>query len=299
MSEEQMTTEETEALDAMRDDPPVVAEEPKIEAKEPTEEPEAKQEAEPKAEENEEPKAEFKSTRSDEKPPEGFVPHQAMHAERESRKRVETELAELKAWKEAQEAQTATEAPKWVDPLEDPEGHRIYSEHQAKAITDRLDAQDAQAKQANAQAARASQASQFEQEFAATTPDYSDAAQFMHNSRISELRAQGYGDAEIGQQIAIDANALFDAAQNIGMNPAQMLYFRAQSAGYTKKDTPAPVDAGAKISQMANSQNQTQGMGSAGGGEQAGRITAAQLADMTEAQLAKVSEEDIAAAMGG
>jgi len=298
MSEEELTPEETQAMGEMQADAPVDVKEPEVTPEKEAEQEEPKQEA-AAAEEKAEEKGEFKSTRGDEKPPEGFVPHQAMHAERENRKRVESELAELKAWKDAQEAKSAEQPPQWVDPLEDPEGHRRFSEYQAKALTDRLDAQEAQTRQTNNQAARASQANQFEQEFAAKTSDYQDAAQFMHNHRISELRAQGYGDAEIGQQISADANAIFDAAQSIGMNPAQMLYFRAQSAGYTKADKPAGDDAGAKIAKLSESQSQTQGMASAGGAEQSGKITAAQLAEMSEAELAKVSNEDIAAAMGG
>ena len=62
------------------------------------------------------------------KPPEGFVPHGAMHQERVKRQEMERKLAELEAQiKPAEEA-----VPEWKDPIEDPAGHRAWTEYQAK-----------------------------------------------------------------------------------------------------------------------------------------------------------------------
>lgn len=292
MSEEEYTPEESKALEEMQAEPSEAVSEPETEA---TADTEAAADTEAVSE-HEAKEPEFKSSRTD-KPPEGFVPHAAMHAERENRKRVEAELAKMQEWREAQEAKVATPKPEYVDPLEDPEAHRRWEEHRDGELKSRLDAMEASNEQQMQSRQRAADAGRLEREFTATTPDYADAAKYLHESRVTLLRGQGYGDAEIQSQIADDANAIFDAARTMGMNPAQMVYYRAQSAGYAKgADT---KDIGSQITARETAQRETRGLGSAGGGEQSGRLTAMQLSEMSEDQLAKVSADDIRAAMGG
>jgi hypothetical protein len=104
----------------------------------------------------------------------------------------------------------------------------------------------------------------------------------------------GYGDQEIVAQIQQDANGIFNAAQASGMNPAELLYLRAKSAGYQPQQTEAK-----KMEAQATAQKQTQGLGSGGGAAQSGKYTAAQLAEMSEDELAKVPDDQLAAAFGG
>lgn len=280
MTEQEFTPEEQEALDAMQadtggDSAPVAPSEPAAAP------PEAPAKAEPQ----------------DSKPPEGYVPHQAMHEERMRRRELEQKLADLEAkWQEAQKPKA--EPPKYVDPIEDPEGFRKWAEHaQSQASEQARAMQEAQQRAATEQA-RIQQATRLEREFAAKTPDYQDAAAFLLNSRVAELRSMGYDDTAIGAQIRQDTNALFDAATHIGMNPAELLYYRATQSGYAKA---APAPSPAPVEQMqakARAQQQTRGLGSAGAA-QGGGYTAEQLAGMSEAELAKVPAEEIAKVFGG
>lgn len=294
---EELTPEETAAMEAMESDTSVELEEPK----EPVQE---EQQPEPKEpEETKEAEPEFKTTR--EKPPEGFVPHQAMHAERMKRQELEGQLAELTKWKEQQEAAAVqAQEPQWADPLVDPEGFKRYQDHQQSKLNDQIQAQNKQFADQQALNARVASAQRFEAEFKTTTPDYDDAARFIQEKRVNDLRAAGHGDQAIVQQIAQDANAIFEAGERLGMNPAQLLYMRAQAEGYTKAPDPAAQAAqtaeaeAAKITALAEAQKETQGLGTTGG-KQGGQITAAQLAEMSEAELAKVSDDDIRRAMGG
>lgn len=284
MSKEEMTAEEQSALEAMQAPEKAEHEEPQGE---PTSE-------EPKIEQ--EPAGEFKSSRS-EKPPEGFVPHGAFHAEREQRKALEQRLADLEAKMQPQKEEE--KAPEWVDPLIDPEGFRKYDEHRTRQLQDRLDRQEQERQEAVQRQERFQEAQRLEAEFAERTPDYQDAAKHLHEARIQELRNQGMADAEIPQQIAKDANMMFDAARQIGWNPAELLYQNALRRGYQPKarqqEQPSAAD---KMESLAKAQRETQSIGTTGGGDTSGRLTAAQLADMSEDEMRQLDPKEIARVMG-
>ena len=297
MSREELTESEQELLAVMKaaDEPDAepAKEEPGV-TTEPTEG--ANEASSEVAKDPDAKEPEFKSSRTDDKPPEGYVPHQAMHAERTRRQELERRLEALEA---AQAPKEEEPAPEWADPVIDPEAHRKWQEHQNAQMQARLDAIEANTKEQGEVRQRFETAERLEREFMAENPDYGAAVQHLHASRVAELRGQGMADAEISAQISKDANALFDAAQMIGMNPAQLLYQRAHQAGYTKEEQPAQTDDGDKIVALAEAQKNTQGLSSAGGGEQKGKLTASQLAEMSEEEMAKLSPEQIRAAMGG
>ena len=296
---EEFTAEEQEALEAMEADTGEMTEAPMESAPEvPADEPEAKPEPVAKTEEAEEkPEApEFKSQRSNDKPPEGFVPHQAMHAERVKRQELEKKIADLEA-----KLEPAAEAPQYADPILDPEGYRKWAEHQAAQPTNAIAEMQKQQQEQAQYVQMQHSISQSEAEFRATTPDYDDAAQFMLTARQSELLGMGYSQQEVQAQIQADVKALYEGANMLNMNPAQAAYLRAQQMGYKKAPAepakPDPAPATQKIQAAAHAQQQTQGAnGAAGGG---GTITAQMLADMSEAELAKLSPEDFERAMGG
>lgn len=292
---DELTAEEQTALEAMEKNEPIELAEPD---KEPEKEPETEQVeakvSEEKAEESgKEP--EFKSSRSDEKPPEGFVPHQAMHAERVKRQEAERRLQEY----EAAQAKPEAKAPEYADPLIDPAGHRQWAEFQAAKSQQSIEQMQQQQQQQIETQQRVQEASRFEQEFMAKTPDYNDAMQFLQTSRVSELRAQGLGDQEINKQIMTDANSIFDAAKTAGMNPAELLYMQSKSRGFA---APAPAPEGPseaeKVVALAAAQKSTEGV-STTGAPQEGKLTVAALADMSEQELSKLSDEDFKRVMGG
>lgn len=310
MSDTDLTAEEQAALEAMQSettdtqaettDPQPVEAEATDDRPDPVEEVEkAVESLEGKADEGEKDEPKARRAKADDAPPDGYVPHGALHAEREARKALQKQLEELQAWKQSQENPPEPE-PQYVDPIEDPEGFKRYDEHRQKKLETQFEQFQQQQQRQAQQQSRLREAAMLEQEFAAKTPDYQNAAEHLHNARLRELQMQGYAQHEAEAQIAQDATRLFVAAKAIGMNPAQLLYMRAQEAGYTpqKPATPAPVPDDQRIEALANAQAQTRGVGSAGGSEQSGQLTAAQLANMSEAELAKVPDEVIARAMG-
>lgn len=289
--EEEYTAEEQAALTEMMSAPSDVAEEPKPEPE--PEAPEATPEEPEKVAEEGGPG--FKSSQT-EKPPEGFVPHGALHAEREKRKALE---AKVEALEQAVAPKVKEETPKWVDPLIDPEGFKKWNDWNTKQITDRLDGITTQSEQAAKAQERMQEAQRFEAEFAATTQDYGEAVKFLHAHRVTELTAQGLSAAEINARIAADAGAIFDSAKAIGWNPAEMLYQTAIRAGYTKAAKQNGLSEAEKVVALDKAQKMTEGVGKSGGGEQSGKLTLAQLADMSEAELAKVDPAEIRRVMGG
>ena len=127
MAVEELTSEEAAALEAMKNDTGEgIEQEQKAQEAEQKEQEssdaEEVREQDPQDGRQEEVKAEFKTSR--EKPPEGYVPHQAMHAERLKRQELEKKIEALEAKLTPQE-----QPPQYVDPLEDPEGFRNYDEY--------------------------------------------------------------------------------------------------------------------------------------------------------------------------
>ena len=285
---EEFTADEQAAMDAMKADT----------TPEPQEVTEAPQETPEEAPKEEAKEPEFKTSREKtEKPPEGFVPHQAMHAERMKRQELERKIAELEARLPKPEEE---KPPQWVDPLVDPEGFRKYDEWRQRENNEKLEQINRSLKEREETAVRVRRAAELEAEFAAETPDYPQATQFLHQARVSELAAMGYSPDQISAQLRQDAMGVFNAAQQIGMNPAELLYIRARRAGYQPpvKEAPKPVADAERVVALDKAQKATQGLGSASG-PQSGQLTARDLAAMSEAELAKVPAEVKRRAMGG
>lgn len=310
MSDLDMTAEEQAALDAMQsDEGGNERSEPEDHLKEPDGEPE-------KAEDQGQKEPEFKSTRDDVKPvdwaslspeqqvdisrfvhdgkpPAGFVPHGALHSEREKAKAVASRLEAIEA-KLAE--QTAEQPPEFVDPLIDPEGFRKWADYRDSQQKEQTAKYEAAQEQQFKQAERIQRAAAFDVEFTKSQPDYPDAATHYQNVRIAEMRGLGMSDAEISNEFAQEIGRLFDAGVNSGINPAQLVYMRAQQAGY-KRAEPERSDAD-KIAARAEAQKQTQGLSNAGGAEQAGGLTMEQIANMSEAEFNKIPEDKLRALMG-
>lgn len=292
---EEFTEEEKKALAAMEADEPLELSEPEEEV-EASEEAVTEEQKEDRA--GEEPEAAPEPEASAEaKPPEGFVPHQAMHSERQKRKLLEAEVAELKKKFE----QDSPKDPIYADPILDPEGHRRWAEHQTQQNAAQIQQMQQRMQEQQQMQERAQRAASMEAEFKKTHDDYDTAAQFLMQSRISELRGMGYGDAEIQQTISREANNIVTSAEGMGMNPAQIVYMQAQQRGYQKAAPVAPatpqIDPAQKLAATARAQQQTQGAQSVGGG--GGELTMETIANMSEAEIAKLPPDALEKALGG
>lgn len=280
MSEDDFTAEETAAMEAMENDQGQAEEAPQPEQP-------AEVSAEPPQEQAEEQARQAK-------PPEGFVPHAALHAERMRNREMAEKLAALEKWKQEQEVPPEPE-PEYRDPLEDPDGFRKWAEANQRKTTEPLQQFMEQQRAAQEHQQRVQMAAQAEAEFAKTTPDYNDAATFVQRQRVEELRGMGYTDPMISQQLRQDAINIFTGAQQAGMNPAQLLYLRAQQAGFK----PKAQQQAERMQAQAKAQEQTRTLGQASGAPAGGKLTAAQLAEMSDDEFEKLSEDDLRAVMGG
>ncbi|UNY40265.1 hypothetical protein KLEP181_gp08 [Paracoccus phage vB_PmaP_KLEP18-1] len=234
------------------------------------------------------------------KPPEGFVPHSAMHQERERRKQIEQEAAELRerlAAFEAAQKPAPVEIPKMPDQLLDPEGHAQWHADRIREQNERWAALENQQRQA----ALHQQVQTLEQQFMQSTPDYAQATQHLYQSRIAELQAYGYGQDQINAILSNDANAIVQNAMSMGKNPAQVLYEAAKLRGWTGDAPAAPANPAPaqQIEAKRQAQANTGTLSTAGGPSNAGQYTVEMLANMPEAELAKLPKEVVRKVMGG
>ena len=106
----------------------------------------------------------------------------------------------------------------------------------------------------------------------------------------------GYSQQEAMQQMQQDAQAIFQASKQIGMNPAELAYQRAMSLGFKKTDV--KPDEAQKVQALAKAQEATEGLNSTGEA-QGGKLTVKALAEMSEQELAELPEAEFKNVMGG
>lgn len=232
------------------------------------------------------------------KPPEGYVPHQAMHQERERRRALEQEANELRQRLAEYEAAKKPEPVEIPDPIIDPDGFRKFQHDQLQAQQERWQ----QHEQQQRTAALHQQVATLEQQFMQATPDYAQATQHLHQARVAELTAYGYAAEQIPQIIAQDANAIVQNALAQGRNPAQVLYEAAKLRGWSGQ-APAPAAPNPAPAQQIEAKRQAQAntgtLATSGGPSTAGNYTIEMLANMPEAELAKLPRDVIQKVMGG
>lgn len=296
---EQLSAEESAAMQAMQADTAPVAE--------------AEAPAAPVAPQEAPAEAQSEAVEATEaiKPPPGMVPQQALHQERERRKEIERQaqetqrqLAEMQARIEALTA--PKEQPIVVpDPVLQPEAFKQWQIDQIKSHAQKL----AEVEQRSQEAAHEMQVMQRLNhdvaQFKASTPDYDTAFQHAVKGRQDELAFYGYSQEQINAQIEVDVRALVQQAYNSGKNPAELFYTYAKMRGYSPQAAqPAPVpQAAAQVQAFAEAQRQTQSLAPAGGPSNDGGVTLESVAKMSEAELAAMPkakrDEMMRKVMGG
>lgn len=226
------------------------------------------------------------------KPPEGYVPHQAMHAEREKRKALEARISEL----EAANAPAPEAPPEFVDPVVDPDGYRKWAEFNNSQNTQAVQQFQQQQAEQQRQAERVMKAQAAEAEFKQSEPDYDEAATWHYNQVVNTFREQGHTDDQIAAHLRDKMNKTYDAAQNLGMNPAELWFMQIKQSGWKKAEP--QVNATQRVEALAKAQAATQSITTTGAAQQ-GKLTLKQLADMSEDELAKIPASEIRALTGG
>jgi len=180
--------------------------------------------------------------------PQGYVPHEALHEQREITKRQAQELSQYKERTEKME----TTFQKLLSSLnekpapefdKDPLGHFQYRNEQLEQrlgdVTGKLEKFENQA-QSQAQLNQVFNAiTASEQEFRIQTKDYDDAVKFLKDARKDELKELGLTAVETEHALNAEVMALAQGALARGKNPALVAYKMAEKRGYkTTKENP-------------------------------------------------------------
>lgn len=247
------------------------------------------------------------------KPPEGFVPHGAMHQEREARKAAEqrAQAAEARiAAFEAERAEAAEPAPEpWPDPIADPDGYNARMQKELASRDEKLEQFQRQTQQEQQRSyvvnTLAAQSQRMERE----NPDFTPAVNHAIAAYKTELTLMNPGASEdqIMQRINADIEQLAFNAMQIGKNPAEVIFEIAKARGYRPAAVAAPaaaapaVDEGRKVEALAAAQKATESLGAAPVASGANELTLESLAKMSEADIARLQRErpkDVARALG-
>jgi len=251
-----------------------------------------------------------------------FVPHQALHKERERRKGVETELNtyrermaraeerlavlnEVLTQPAQPQAPTGPQTEEVPDPEKDIFAYVKYLEKKLSGIeqTTQKTVEERQREQGLQQLQSAY--AQDAQKFMTEKPDFKDAYGYIANSRAKELAALGYSQDQIRQQLTYEETNIVAQAFQQRRSPSAVLYEQAIARGYTPKQAAAAAQAvnpAQKLDTVAKGQATQRSLSAAGGTAGEG-LTLEALANMSEeefaATAAKIGKSKLKALMGG
>lgn len=233
------------------------------------------------------------------------VPLAALHEERTKRQQHEADLnTERQRNQQLQERfnkflmdqqaaqqqvqQQAPEAPPAFE--EDPVAAFNYAQKQLQDMQRTIQEyqqgvqQQQQAQQQHVQLAQT--VSVQEAAFTQTTPDYPVAADYFYQRKVAEYTAFMGDPAAAQAQVARDYQGIAMRAQQLGKNPAQMMYDMAKAMGYAPGTKPAPRrQAPTSLANVS---------GSPRAPDEKGNITAADISDMSQAEFDKFWEDEVA-----
>jgi len=278
-------------------------------------EPEQEQDPEPVEAEAEEPEqaAESEKPKAKEKP-DGFVPIGALHEAREKGKAAESENAELR--RQMQELQQALQSigrpaqaqqsDEMPDPIISPNefkdwlGRRMQAEREP---VEQMRQQQAQQAQEQRRIAELSEyASTHEQAFRQEYPqaDYDGALDHMIGLKTREMQMMGMPEARIAQELRNLRIGTVEYARQNGISPAAYVYNMAKLYGFQEKTTTAqPQQAAQQVERLATAQKQTQSLAGASGRPRDDELTPTKIASMSEAEIAKLSDDQLREIFGG
>lgn len=189
-------------------------------------------EKEAKADEATQPEEEKKDSKEDKK-----VNYGALHEERQRRKaeaarasKIEAEFAEYKAKYQPQQQQYQPQNPLEVIALRQQQIDQYLTKQE----------QDRQ-KQAEDNAFREKYSASAEA-FKQDAPDFTDAYNFLVESRLSELQTIGWSPEDANRILVEDEKGIVNLAYQNEVNPAERIYNLAKMRGYQGKQAEPQVD---------------------------------------------------------
>ena len=237
-----------------------------------------------------------------------WVPHQALHSEREEHKKTKAELESIRQqqailndrWQTLlsvgkQQQQEEVKPP--PDPDTDIFGYAKWQGEQLEALQKTLADDKAQREQAETVSREEAQVWQAWQAdataYAAQQPEFGAAVEFLSQTRTTQLRALGALDprlstpAGINAQINAELKNIVVAAREAGMSPAAAVHEIAKSYGF-KAASPAATDTlklPEQLATVAAAQEAAKTVGQAGGRAGGDALTPEAIAAMPAAEF--------------
>lgn len=237
-----------------------------------------------------------------------FVPHQALHAEREEHKKTKSELAEI-ARKQAiledrwntllklrEEPQHQEETP--PDPEQDIFAAFKWQQKQLEGMREAERQRQEQTQQAQHRTSQEqmiqSEWTRSVSEFSAQTPDFKDAAKFLADARMKMYETLAVVDPQLStpegrnQRINDEVSQLVIAAKQNNMSPAELVYNLAKQSGYAGAAPQAQtLQLPDKLAGIEAAQRASQSLTASGGQTGADPLTAESIASMDTQEFNK------------
>lgn len=232
-----------------------------------------------------------------------FVPHQALHAEREEHKKTRSELQSLKEqqavlndrWNTLLSLRQQQEQPKEQappDPENDIFGYAKWQAEQLNALKSKIEDQEKQATQRQQIEAQEQELwndwSRDANAYAAEKPEFGEALTFLSNMRASQLKALGAidpnlsSDAAITAQINNELRSIVVQAKQAGVSPAKFVHDLAIAYGFKAPAAdPAKVTMPDKLANIAGAQEAAKTVGQVPGRAGGDALTPESIAAMS------------------
>ena len=216
------------------------------------------------------------------------VPQGALHAERERRKSVETELAAAREQlgKIAEMRKRVAESKPPELPAQDDPAAMDYLRQRVAEIDQRQVAQDSERQQQQLDQYEVQHLTavmaQAEAAYRQEKPDYDDAIGYVIEARARELSLYGMDPVSIQRAIADEIADIARTAVNQGKNPADIGYQIAQARGYRPaQQQQQQGGAAAQVEAIKRAQQAGKTLGG-GGGSRAGTLNATSIAALSD-----------------
>ena len=255
------------------------------------------------------PLADAPSTERDEKG--RFVPHQALHAEREEHKKTKSQLEEISRkqavledrWntilklKEPQ-AEVDNTPP---DPNEDIFAFSKWQAEQIKALAEKVEGREKQEEQQRTISQQESELwnhwSESAQTYAQEKADFGDAVKFLSDARTRQLSALAAVEPSFAteqgrlNQINAELRQIVAGAKQKGESPAAVVYEIAAAYGYAPSapaaGDPAKLELPQKLAQIDAAQNASRTLATPGGRNATDPLTPEAIASMSASDFEK------------
>ncbi len=238
------------------------------------------------------------------KPPDGFVPHGALHEERMRRKELQKELEDYREkfsrvderLKILGEKNTNQEIPSFeMDPL----GYSKYEidklkggfEDVSKRVPENIKRLEGEIETLRLQRVIERQEATFERD----KPDYRDSLNFFIKTRIETAQEMGYDEDSARSMVTSELQEATQRAISNGKNPAEIIYNISAKYGFKSNNS---AKEASKIDALKKAESATKSLSEVGGHAK-GELSAESLADMSDEDFSKISDEQFRKAMGG